>query len=269
MKKFVCFVVCILMFYGARADYWEICTSQPGELCWGMIAGADDNTGHDGINYDEYADDYYSVLCDMDSQYIDGPAKSFLSASCSSYDEPGGTCLIGNLNNLFCVEEADANMYIYDFPCDFCRNGGDDEVYEDWSSGNSNNAIVRRGIDFINDFEDDKVATCTAVVDEDWGCPTGYYYVSGSGSSTVCAVCPSSATCIDGNGHNNTLQWKCNDGYFYNGTTCERCPSSGGVYGITGKIGAQSRTECYIPSGGSFSDATGSGVFVGDCYYSE
>ena len=48
---------------------------------------------------------------------------------------------------------------------------------------------------------------------------------------------------------------------------CYRCPSSGGVYGTTAGPGATSVTECYIPSGNTFSDDSGSGEYSGDCYY--
>ncbi len=71
---------------------------------------------------------------------------------------------------------------------------------------------------------------------------------------------------------------KCEQGYYGNPAynllsggctgTCTRCPSSGGVYGTTASSGATSITECYIPSGGTFSDDTGSGIYTGNCYYS-
>lgn len=71
---------------------------------------------------------------------------------------------------------------------------------------------------------------------------------------------------------------KCEKGYYgspmynlFTGTctgTCERCPSSGGVYGTTASSGATSITECFIPSGSLFSDDTGAGIYDGDCYYS-
>lgn len=48
---------------------------------------------------------------------------------------------------------------------------------------------------------------------------------------------------------------------------CYRCPSSGGVYGTTAGPGATSVTECFIPSGNTFSDDSGSGEYSGDCYY--
>ncbi|MBQ8293897.1 MAG: hypothetical protein IJX89_00735 [Alphaproteobacteria bacterium] len=51
--------------------------------------------------------------------------------------------------------------------------------------------------------------------------------------------------------------------------TCTRCPSSDGVYGTTAAAGATSITECYIPSGTTFSDDTGSGIYTDSCHYTE
>ncbi len=48
---------------------------------------------------------------------------------------------------------------------------------------------------------------------------------------------------------------------------CNRCPSSGGVYGTTAGPGAMFITECYLPAGTSFSDDIGSGTYSDDCYY--
>lgn len=60
----------------------------------------------------------------------------------------------------------------------------------------------------------------------------------------------------------------CKSGYYLSSGKCVRCPSSGGVYGTTKDKNTGGITSCYIPSGNSFSDTTGSGVFTGNCYYS-
>ena len=97
--------------------------------------------------------------------------------------------------------------------------------------------------------------------------------------SIVCATTTTgfnSASCLA------TYSCECEQGYY--GTpstivaiancsgTCTRCPSSNGVYGTTASSGATSITECYIPSGTSysFSDTIGSGTATiqSDCYYS-
>lgn len=68
-----------------------------------------------------------------------------------------------------------------------------------------------------------------------------------------------------------TTVYQCAVGYYgrsTNGTSgCTRCPSSGGVYGTTAAAGSTAITSCYIPSGSSFSDGTGSGTYTGNCYY--
>lgn len=46
---------------------------------------------------------------------------------------------------------------------------------------------------------------------------------------------------------------------------CYPCPSSG----TTAAPGATSITECYIPSGNTFADDSGSGEYSGDCYYTK
>ncbi|MDE6481505.1 MAG: hypothetical protein K2L25_01645 [Alphaproteobacteria bacterium] len=67
--------------------------------------------------------------------------------------------------------------------------------------------------------------------------------------------------------------YRCAVGYYgtsTNGTSgCTRCPASGGVYGTTADAGATSITACYIPSGTSFSDGSGSGTYTGNCYYTK
>ncbi len=76
----------------------------------------------------------------------------------------------------------------------------------------------------------------------------------------MCYPCPANATC------NGTTSVKCAKGY-YGTSSCTKCPNSGGTSGTTKADGAKTITECYIPSGGSFCDATGCGVFTSDCYY--
>ena len=58
-------------------------------------------------------------------------------------------------------------------------------------------------------------------------------------------------------------------GVLLSGTSCVRCPSSGGVYGTTVDQNTDGITSCYLPAGSSFSDNIGSGTYSADCYYSE
>ena len=68
-----------------------------------------------------------------------------------------------------------------------------------------------------------------------------------------------------------TTEYQCAAGYYgssTNGSTgCTKCPSSGGVAGQSA-AGSIAITSCYIPSGNTFSDSTGSGTYTGNCYYS-
>lgn len=50
-------------------------------------------------------------------------------------------------------------------------------------------------------------------------------------------------------------------------TGCEPCPSSGDIAGTTAGPGVTAITECYLPFGTAFSDSIGSGVYDGNCYY--
>lgn len=109
----------------------------------------------------------------------------------------------------------------------------------------------------------------------EYRCAAGYYQ---SGFALVtnpvsCKTCPTNATCAAG-----TTKPSCNKGYYLNNTssttfnptyTCPRCPSSGGVYGTTAAAGAKSITSCYIASGTSFTDTTGTWTYSSNCYYSE
>lgn len=102
-----------------------------------------------------------------------------------------------------------------------------------------------------------KVPTC--ILDPDAKCAAGEY-----GTAPNCKTCPSNANCPGGNGST----FYCNVGYYKYGSTCSRCPSSGGVYGTTASSGATAITACYLPSGTTGSDETGSFTYTSNCYYS-
>ena len=67
---------------------------------------------------------------------------------------------------------------------------------------------------------------------------------------------------------NGTTYYACKPGYYLASGNCVRCPSSGGVYGTTPDNNTGGITSCYIPSGNSGSDATGSFTYTENCYYS-
>lgn len=77
-------------------------------------------------------------------------------------------------------------------------------------------------------------------------------------------------TCNCGTCVENTA-YRCAVGYYgssTNGTSgCTRCPrDEGGNYG-TSPAGSTVVTACYIASGQTFTDATGTGSYVGNCSY--
>lgn len=259
MRKTLIFIMCLFISSSARADMYRYDSStDPGELCWMVYWGYEEDGSEPTGEPDEYFPDFMNYKCNMASSYIDGVAAS-VSKCESGYlaDEPTESCyLIKNVE--YCVNTADYN------PCDFCRKNGDDNYYYAWSVKNSNNAVSRKYDTFVNG---DGICSVSTTAQYEYGCPAGYYLVSGSGSSTVCAACPSNATCSSSVGHRD--YFVCNKGYYASGSACVRCPSSGGIYGTTLGTGAKSITECYMPAGTVFTDTTGSGVFVGDCYYSE
>lgn len=94
----------------------------------------------------------------------------------------------------------------------------------------------------------------------DWTCSGAYCSQNTQTCDTTTKVCSKPTT-----------KYKCNIGYYgrpLNATSgCTRCPSSGGTYGTTDEIGAVAITECYLPSGTSFLDMSGKGVYTDKCYY--
>ena len=78
-----------------------------------------------------------------------------------------------------------------------------------------------------------------------------------------------SCSCVVPN--SKASQYRCAAGYYGNPTSCTSgctaCPSDAyGNYGTTAG-GAKTVSECYIPSGQPFSDATGSGTYTNKCSY--
>ncbi len=61
----------------------------------------------------------------------------------------------------------------------------------------------------------------------------------------------------------------CKPGYYLSSGTCVRCPASGGVYGTSADKNTGGITSCYILSGNTGSDSSGSFKYTGNCYYSE
>lgn len=121
-----------------------------------------------------------------------------------------------------------------------------------WTTVNTRYQTRKQGYSLCGGYEH---------TETNYRCAAGYY---GTPTSTTsgCNACPSNATCSAG-----STTFSCNKGYYKNGTICTACPTSGGIAGTTSAAGATSITSCYLPSGASFSDSTGSGTYTGNCYY--
>ncbi len=103
--------------------------------------------------------------------------------------------------------------------------------------------------------------TVNCVSDSTWANGnTGYQYKTNRS-------CSDSTTC------STQIVYRCATGYYgtsTNGTSgCTRCLSSGGVYGTSIAGNNAAITKCYLPSGTSFSDSSGSGEYTADCYYTK
>ena len=104
----------------------------------------------------------------------------------------------------------------------------------------------------------------------------GYYAKCGDGLTTVAADTqhPIATMAIS----RLTCEAKCAPGYY--GTAlygvlgfsgCTKCPIDPSSLlvsrNIKSALGSTSVSDCYIPSGTSFSDSTGSGTYTSDCHY--
>lgn len=128
--------------------------------------------------------------------------------------------------------------------------------------------------------------TCEVTNVTSYECAVGYYGTATSQTSG-CTRCPANATCSGGNGST----FACKAGYQKNdaGTGCEKTPPlvvscSAGQYMDTSQLlkrckdcpspgtsadNAVGITSCYIPSGYTGSDGTGSYKYAANCYYKE
>ena len=117
-----------------------------------------------------------------------------------------------------------------------------------------------------------------------------YNTCSGTGGGSTLPTCPSGCSSRVWKAHSEGYEVKCDisnglaicayrcaAGYYGSASGnvsgsivrgCTLCPSSGGVAGQSA-AGTLSVIGCYIPSGTSFSDSTGSGTYTDNCYWSE
>ena len=94
-------------------------------------------------------------------------------------------------------------------------------------------------------------------------CTTSAWTAGNTGYQKRTYASCNTATCVC----TKTAQYRCAAGYYgtsSNGTSgCSRCPSNG-----SSTAGATAITSCYLPSGTTGSDSTGSYTYTSNCYYS-
>ena len=94
-------------------------------------------------------------------------------------------------------------------------------------------------------------------------CTTSAWTAGNTGYQKRTYASCNTATCVC----TKTAQYRCAAGYYgtsSNGTSgCTRCPSSG-----SSAAGTTAITSCYLPSGTTGSDSTGSYTYTANCYYS-
>ncbi|HIS71272.1 MAG TPA: hypothetical protein IAD02_04800 [Candidatus Enterousia intestinigallinarum] len=77
----------------------------------------------------------------------------------------------------------------------------------------------------------------------------------------ICAVCNAANAACTATTKTYTA---CKPGYYLNGGTCASCPSPG----TTPDRNTGTITSCYLPSGTSCSDTSGTCSYTSNCYYS-
>ncbi len=120
-------------------------------------------------------------------------------------------------------------------------------------------------------------------------CGASYTYYDCKVDCTGCSNCTDNASWTAGNtGYERrtkktcdydtcqcktSTEYRCAKGYYgtsFTGTTgCTRCPRDGddGPYGTTDSAGLRQITNCFIPAGATFTDASGFGEYPGRCDY--
>lgn len=89
-------------------------------------------------------------------------------------------------------------------------------------------------------------------------CDSGYFAPpAGLNTKCRCVQCPvANSTCT------SATSFRCNAGYYKNEDSCTACPNGG-----TSAAGATSITSCYLPSGTTGTDSSGTYTYTLNCYY--
>ncbi len=111
--------------------------------------------------------------------------------------------------------------------CEYC--GLPSRPPREWKTFDNAKHVVQLDLSAFELVDDEMFYNCDGGINMDYGCAAGYYTTSN---------------------------------YYWGGMTCIACPEGG-----TNNDGDSAIASCYIPSGGEFSDETGSGTVTGKCYY--
>lgn len=172
-----------------------------------------------------------------------------------------------------------ANAFI--LPYEPCTPGGEECVLDFWCTeselgGYSCMPKKQYGMDCTPDSTNECASGLICYTDENdqslclYDCATEDHWQKVPGSDIYeykyCAPC----------NHYGDCEWKniyrCAADYYGivigQDKGCTKCPSSGGIEGRS-DAGTTSITGCYIPSGTTGSDASGTFTYTSKCYYSE
>lgn len=115
----------------------------------------------------------------------------------------------------------------------------------------------------------------------DTDCPGGTCVMAGGGTQCTSLNCRSTNWTAYATGYErrtykycatltrcaSSIQFRCAAGYYGSSTTgtsgCTRCPNSG-----VSMAGSTEITSCYLPSGTTGTDTSGTYTYTADCYYS-
>lgn len=158
-------------------------------------------------------------------------------------------------SGLTCMTDADC------LPDEICFSGG--------GVGSCTDSLQCPGGYYCKFTSGGSIGTCTPYPDCFNGCPdcntTAWSAHSSGYEKRAVATCDTTfCTCT------KKTEYRCAAGYYGTSTNgasgCTRCPSFGGGYGSSA-AGSTVITNCYISSGSSFAESTGSGTYTSNCYY--
>ncbi|MDE6250058.1 MAG: hypothetical protein K2M34_00275 [Alphaproteobacteria bacterium] len=251
----LCGVVCLGLIRPAFAD-WITC--QEAVKDWGIIDFGDVASQCGG----------YSDGCYVNTS--SGTIDCNHVASCSCPSGYSGTCTGTNYSTCYktCSEKCNSSLSPTGCPANVpCA---------DWF-GVDNNTTCSTGRQYYGSSTCTSTGTCACRYDipENYAiCPEGYRdcgntYNKSKDGEEVCCKIPAAGTYVKV-AKGGTVS--CVAGNYCPGGTEVFYGSTGGMFscpgtGSTSKAGKSAITDCYLPSGTSFSDSTGSGVYTADCYY--